>query len=779
MTASSGVRCRIQVSGIVQGVGFRPFVHRLASRLALTGFVRNTGDGVEIEVEGPPATVDQFLRSLAGESPPLARVTGISTRAVPARSSAVFEIGESAPAAGRSWLPPDVGLCATCRRELHDPENRRYRHPFITCTDCGPRFSIIRALAYDRAMTSMSSFVMCTDCEAEYRAPQGRRFHAEPIACPGCGPQLWMEDSSSRERIASDDVALRRVVRLLSDGGIVAVKGVGGFHLVCDATRDEAVHRLRIRKQRPRKPFAVAVGDVARARRLGVWPAAAAAALESPARPIVLVDRQPDCDLSTAVAPGLWQIGVMLPHAPLHDLLCHDWIAHVDARGGGSAALVMTSGNRAEEPVAITDDDARDRLAGIADAFLMHDRVIVARNDDSVVADVGDGPVLPIRRSRGLSPAPLAMDHADRPVLAVGGELKAAFCFAFDGAAIPGPHVGDMLHAESLDALSVSVDHFCRIFHVEPQLYVCDAHPGYLSGHWAHDAADLRLLRVQHHHAHAASLMVEHRVARDDRLLTVCFDGTGYGDDGAIWGGEVLRATYDRAERLAHLAYAPMPGGDSAARFPARLALAYLADAGVAWDTALPPVRACTEAEQRLLASQLRSGSGVVRTSSMGRLFDVVSALAGVCQRTSYEGQAAMELEAVAGDDVPATRYRFTWSAVPGDSLVVDWRAVVREVANDSAAGVGAALISAAFHAAVAELIAALAEATLASAPVRRVGLTGGVFQNRRLVRLARGALGRRGIAVLTHREVPPNDGGLALGQAAIGAARLARTDRR
>jgi hydrogenase maturation protein HypF len=781
MVTPPRVRCRILVAGIVQGVGFRPFVHRLAARLALTGFARNTSEGVEIDVEGAPADVEQFQQTLGAEAPPLARVTGISAKVVAVRSSTTFEILDSVPASGRSWLPPDVGVCASCCRELHDPADRRYRHPFITCTDCGPRYTIIRALPYDRATTSMAAFTMCARCQAEYATPHGRRHHAESVACRDCGPQVWLEHAGSRDRGERGDAAVAVAVRLLAAGRIVAVKGVGGFHLLCDASNDEVVRRLRARKRRSHKPFAVVVGDPGRARRLAVWPAAAAAALDSPARPIVLVDVRPDSDLAPSVAPGLRQIGVMLPQAPLHDLLLHDWIGEVDAPGGHrSAALVMTSGNRSEEPVAITDDDARARLADIADAFLMHDRVIVARCDDSVVADVGPAGVLPIRRSRGLCPAPLPLAHAGRAVLGVGGELKAAFCLALDGVAVPGPHVGDMEHAESLDAFAAGVDHFCRIFRTEPHLYVCDAHPGYLSGRWAEAAADGRLLRVQHHHAHAASLMAEHGLGVDDTLLTVCFDGTGYGTDGAIWGGEVLVAGYDDFRRVAHLAYAPLPGGDSAARHPSRLALAYLAEAGVMCDAALAAVRACTAAEQRVIADQMRSGAGVVRTSSMGRLFDVISALAGVCQHSSYEGQAAMELEALAaGDGGRSGRYRFTWATSVGGPLVIDWRPVVRQVVEDARAGVGAAAISVALHAAVAELVADLADELLPAQSVRRVGLTGGVFQNRRLTRLAAGLLSERGILVLTHRQVPPNDGGLALGQAAIGVAHLARTDRR
>lgn len=774
-------RTRLLVTGIVQGVGFRPFVFRTARRTGLSGFVRNTSDGVEIEVEGAADSVAAFPQQLRTEAPPLARITDIVIATQALQSDTAFEIRESRPAAGRSSVPPDVGLCDRCRQELHDPSNRRFRHPFITCTDCGPRFTIIGALPYDRPATTMAAFAMCARCQAEYASPEGRRHHAEPIACHECGPRVWLEPAGSAERTAQGDNALRAAVRLLADGAVLGVKGIGGFHLVCDATRADAVSRLRARKHRPHKPFAVAVWDPARADRLAEWSPPARAALTSAARPIVLVDARADHDLADEVAPGLRQLGVMLPHAPLHELLLADWARRCDARSeGASGALVMTSGNRAEEPVVIAADEARARLAGVVDAWLMHDRAILVRCDDAIVADAGLPVPLPIRRSRGFSPAPLPLAFARRPVLAVGGELKAACCLALDGQALPGPHVGDMEHAESLDAFSAAVDHLCRVFHAEPELYVCDAHPGYLSGHWAKEAADGRLLRVQHHHAHAASVMAEHGLGLDDELLTVCFDGTGYGSDGAIWGGEVLAARYERFERVAQLAYAPLAGGDAAARQPARLALGYLAAANVPWDLALPAVAACTPAERQMVADQLRRGASVVQTSSMGRLFDVVAALTGVCSRASYEGQAAMALEALAHDGPGvSSRYRFEWIGRQAGPIVIDWRPVVRAVAADATRGVGADVISVAFHDAVAALVGGLVAHLLTGHVSRRVGLTGGVFQNPRLLAGAVRALAAQGVDVLTHRVVPPNDGGLALGQAAIGAARLARLDRR
>lgn len=769
-------RRQVLVTGIVQGVGFRPFVYRLARCHRLTGFVRNTGEGVAIEVEGTPADVDAFVDALGTQAPPLARVDRIHATPLPPQRSAAFEIVESARTWGRSWLPPDVGLCDDCRRELHDAADRRFHHPFITCTNCGPRFTIIRALPYDRPSTTMAAFDLCDRCRAEYVDPASRRFHAEPIACPACGPRLWFALSCQEPaaRAAGDD-ALARTLDVLAAGGIVAVKGVGGFHLMCDAGREDAVSLLRRRKRRPHKPFAIVVRDLACARRVADLSPLAAHALAEATRPIVLVDARQDAGLAPAVAPNLRQIGVMLPHSPVHDLIVAGWAAQVDDREpGGVGALVMTSGNRTEEPVAIEAAEAWRQLSDVADAWLLHDRPILIRCDDSVLADHGARPPSPIRRSRGQSPTPLPLPHAREPILAVGGELKATFCLAVDGQATLSPHIGDMENVETLDGFSVAVDHFCRVFGVEPERYVCDAHPGYLSARWAEDAAGGPVIRVQHHHAHAASLMAEHGVGLDDHLVAVCFDGTGYGPDGAIWGGEVLDARYGSFRRLAHLDYAPLPGGDAGVRNVCRLALAYLDRAGVPWDPALAPVRACRQEERRVLAGQLRSGAAVAQTSSMGRLFDVVSAIAGVCQAASYEGQAAMEFEAAAAGARTARPYRFEWHARGDGPVVIDWQPVIRAVAVDALGGATAGDISAGFHEAVAALVVDMATRPDAGTD-GRIGLTGGVFQNRRLLGLAADRLEAQGVRVMTHRVVPPNDGGLSLGQAAIGAAQCRR----
>jgi hydrogenase maturation protein HypF len=781
VTETAIIRRRLLVTGTVQGVGFRPFVHRLAVARGLAGFVQNTTDGVTIEVEGPADRIDAFVLALRAEAPPLARLADVAAMPVSPLGSDAFTIVASASRAGRTWIPPDVGLCDACRRELRDPGDRRHRHPFVTCTDCGPRYTVIRAMPYDRDATTMAAFPMCAACAAEYRSAGGRRFHAETIACHDCGPRLGFVSTRDPHEAATGAPALARALDTIEAGGIVAVKGVGGYHLACDAASAEAVDRLRARKHRPHKPFAVLVADLARADGLAELSPAARDALVSPARPIVLVERRAGADLAQGVAPSLRHVGLMLPHAPLHELMATDWLARRRVRRPlASGALVLTSGNRSEDPVAIDDDDARARLSDVADAFLAHDRRIQARSDDSVVADAGARAPVPVRRSRGFAPSPIALPHARAPILAVGGELKAACCLAVDGQAVVGPHVGDMEHPESLDAFTEIVDHLCRLFGVEPDLYVCDLHPGYLSAHWASQASHGRVARVQHHHAHAASLMAEHAFDLDERLVTICFDGTGYGEDGAIWGGEVLDAGYASYRRLAHLAYAPLVGGDAAIRHPGRLALAYLSAAGVPPGDDQPVVRRRSEAERRLVAEQLQGGVGQVPTSSMGRLFDVVAAIAGVRDEATYEGQAAMELEdaVVADDTARRAAYRFTHAESHAGALAIDWRPVVCAAARDAAAGVAPGVVAGRFHDAVAAMVVDLVSPVMPSGRAARVGLTGGVFQNRLLTRLVVERLEARGLGVLTHRLVPPNDGGLSLGQAAVAAARH-RTDER
>ncbi len=776
-------RRRLEVTGVVQGVGYRPFVFRLATAIGVGGFVQNTGRGVTIEIEGDAAAVADAERRLAAEAPALARVAAVTGADLAPRGDDRFVIRASDRAPGRAWIPPDLAACDACLADLHDPANRRHGHAFVSCTDCGPRYSIAQRLPFDRAATSMAAMTPCAACAAEFTAAADRRFHAQTIACRQCGPRLAFtaEPSAPRAGAASaaplaNHDAIVEAIAVLRSGGILAVKGVGAYHLACDARHAGAVRELRRRKARPDKPLAVLAKDLAAAEALVMLSSAGREALRSPARPVVLAPAQPGHGLDAAVAGGVAALGVMLPPSPLHVCLADAW--H-DA-SGGAGALVMTSANASDAPAIVDDGAAAAALIGIADGWLRHDRAIVTRADDSVGLDAGRAAVVPIRLARGFCPVPLALPAAAGPLLAVGGEFKAAACLAFDDHAVLAPHVGDMAEVATLDAMADAVDHLCRLLGVEPEVYVCDAHPGYLSSRWADAAAGGRAERVQHHHAHAASLMAEHGLDAGEHVVTVCFDGTGFGVDGAIWGGEVLDASFTHARRLAHLAYAPLPGGDAAIRHPARAAYAYARDAAVPDLDALPCTRALSSAEQRILATQVEAAVHVTPTSSMGRLFDVVAAICGVAATGTYEGQAAMRLEAeaaLAADDGDR-RYDFEWGTpAAGGPLVVDWRPLVRAVAADVRRGAPTPSIAAAFHRAVADLVIGVTAAVAPTAA--RIGLSGGVFQNARLLRLAVTGLRALGITALTHVRVPPNDGGLSLGQAAVTAARLTAKERR
>lgn len=765
------MRRRVLVTGVVQGVGFRPFAWRRATRLGLAGFVANEARRVVIEVEGPPAAVTAFVEGLAAAAPPLARVERIESHDVAATGAAGFTIlGGGGSAGSAAPIPPDVATCAACRADVFDPASRRHRHPFAACSDCGPRWTIVEALPYDRATTTMGAFGMCADCAAEYADPADRRFHAEPICCPRCGPGLWFTEAGpgavrAREAATIRDAAALEAARdLLQRGGILALKGVGGFQLACDATDAAAVARLRARKRRDSKPLAVMVADVAAARRLAVVDEQERILLEGREAPIVLLRKAATpgdaAPLAAGIAPGIDFVGAMLPATPLHHLLA-----------AGLPPLVMTSGNLAEEPIAHADADAVERLDGIADAFLIHDRRIHAACDDSVVRCIA-GAAVPIRRSRGYAPLPIALAASGPPVLAVGGELKAAICIAHGDRAVMSQHVGDVANLETLRALERTTEHLVRLCGVEPVAVAADLHPGSLSTGWARTFAAARgipVVRVQHHEAHAAALLAEHGLdTAAGPVLVACCDGTGYGRDGTIQGGEFLRVEAGRVDHAARLAAFPLPGGDAAIRHPWRVALALLHAAGLPWDDRLPAVRLADAAHRRLLCGQLDRGTACVATSSMGRLFDAVAALAGVTQSIAYEAEAALKLEALAAEAAPAAgaAYAFDVAADPeGGPLRVDWRPVVAGVVADVLGGAGPATIAARFHDAVARMIVTVAGAVGGGGPV---GLTGGVFQNARLVERTVAALRAAGRETLLHHRVPPNDGGLALGQAVL-----------
>ncbi|ELS50910.1 carbamoyltransferase HypF [Streptomyces viridochromogenes] len=777
--ATEGVRRRITVRGTVQGVGFRPYVHRLASDLALAGFVSNTPNGVLIEVEGPPEGIARFCDRLAQEPPPLAAVTGIGVEHVPATGTVgPFTIRPSEHSPGRTLLPPDTATCADCLGELADPADRRHRHPFVTCTHCGPRFTIATAMPYDRVATTMADFSMCAACATEYGDPGDRRFHAQPVACPDCGPRLRLVPAAGSDaRPARDADALAAARALLAAGRIVAVKGIGGYHLACDATDDRAVAALRDRKERGGKPFAVMCADLAAAERIALLTGSERAALTSPRRPIVLLRRRaPEATvgLVRGVCEGSPHIGVMLPYTPVHTLLFG-----LPGDPPGPRVLVMTSGNRSGEPIVTDDDEALDRLAGLADAWLVHDRPIASPCDDSLLRVRADGSEQVLRRSRGYVPRPLRLRVPVRPGLAVGGDLKNVLCLGEGDQAWMGPHIGDMRELATLEAAGRAERRMRRLTGVTARLVAADRHPGYHSARWARDLAaalpEPRPVLVQHHHAHTASAMAEHGLDGTTPVIGIAFDGTGYGDDGTLWGGEVLLADYTGYRRYAHLTPAPLPGGDAGVANPCRMALARLWAAGLPWDADLPSVRACTSVERSVLERQLTRGLAAVPTSGMGRLFDAVSSLIGVCHRAAYEAQAALELEAAAAVAWDTDRTAYDLAVIDGDGKPgtpsrLDPAPVLRALVADLRRGTPAPVLAARFHRGVARTVVEICRRARRDTGLTTVALTGGVFANALLEEECTAPLAGDGFAVLRHREVPPNDGGLALGQLVVAA---------
>jgi len=748
MLESVRTRRSIAIEGVVQGVGFRPFVHGLASRLGLGGFVCNRAGGVLIEVEGASEALERFLDEVRRRPPPLARIEEIAWREAAPRGESRFQIEESSAAAGGAVLvSPDVATCDDCVREMFDAGDRRFRHPFLNCTNCGPRLTVVTGAPYDRERTTMARFALCPDCSAEYHDPGNRRFHAQPTCCPRCGPTLRALDSRGIAVDEIDPVAF--AARELSRGRIGAMKGIGGYHLACDARNEQAVSALRTRKARDEKPFAVMVRDLEAAAALCRLSPEERALLVSPARPIVLLERRAGAGIAASVAPRSPQLGLMLPYAPLHHLILRE--------AGGP--LVMTSGNRSDEPIAYEDADAFRRLEGIADFFLVHDRPIHTRCDDSVLRVAGGEP-LPMRRSRGYAPLPVPLPlPLSRPTLGLGGQLKATFALGAGRRAFVSHHLGDLDHPAALRAWEDSIARYREMCRIEPARLVHDLHPDYASTRWAL-ASGLEPLGVQHHHAHFASCLAENGFTGP--ALGVCFDGTGYGLDGTIWGGEFLAGTIGSVIRAAHLLPVPMPGGERAIREPWRMAVAHLRAAGE--DTALPGVDpAAISAVRRMLDRSVSSPL----TSSMGRLFDAVAAIAGArASQVTYEGQAAIALEWLATGLDPDRAYPFELFE-QGDRLVVDTRPLVAAAAADARAGAGAARIGRRFHSAVVDLIAAVCARLRRRTGLEAVALSGGVFVNAILAREAAARLETDGFRVLRHRVVPPNDGGLCLGQLA------------
>jgi hydrogenase maturation protein HypF len=756
-------RRAIAINGIVQGVGFRPHVYGLATRLCLRGFIKNVSGGVLIEVEGEPHSLDRFLAELTAHPPPLARIDELRWSSRPVRGDSVFRI-ESSRRDDDSpiFLSPDVATCDDCLAELFDPRDRRYLYPFLNCTNCGPRLTIITGSPYDRERTSMASFAMCPECRAEYEDPTNRRFHAQPTACPACGPRLRLLDEAGRIVTAVDPLA--GAVDALRRGRIGAIKGLGGYHLACLAGHAAAVGELRRRKHRDEKPLALMVRDLDAARALCEVSPSEGSLLVSPRRPIVLSRRRPGAPVAEEVSPGNPWLGLMLPYTPLHHLLLREL---------DGLPLVMTSGNRCDEPIAYDDRDALERLTGIADFFLAHDRPIHLRCDDSVTRVVA-GMELPIRRSRGEAPRPIRLPIAcGRPTLALGGQLKATFALGRGRNAFLSHHIGDLDHYDAFRAYEEAVAHYERLFDLNPGCLVHDMHPDYASTRYAEEhAGALPTIAVQHHHAHMASCMAENGL--DEPVIGVAFDGTGYGTDGTIWGGEVLVGDYLGFRRAAHLRPVVLPGGEQAIREPWRMAAAYLLDAGRDLsplpDSVAP---AMIRTVERMVARRFNSPA----TTSAGRLFDAVAALAGVRPRVSYEGQAAIELEWLATGVEPDGAYPFEIVAARQDGtaanpLVLDLRPMIVEIAEGVGRGMERAVIARRFHSTMVEAIAGVCVRLRSETGLEAVVLSGGVFLNALLTAEVVTRLEGEGFRVYRHRQAPPNDGGLCLGQLAVAAAR-------
>ena len=765
MRAPAQERREISVRGIVQGVGFRPFIYSLARRHGLAGLVRNDAEGVHIEAEGAPEELDRFLLGITQEAPSLAVVEAITWRPLAVLEERAFRIEESREGARRRALvSPDVAACGECLAEIFDPSNRRYRYPFTNCTNCGPRFTITRSVPYDRAMTTMSGFEMCPRCRREYDDPSDRRFHAQPNACPVCGPQVRLLDRFGHELRSRPEDPILRAGRMLRGRAILAIKGLGGYHLACDPFDERAVRTLRGRKVRQDKPFALMARDPEQVRELCKVNPEEESLLTSPARPIVLLERLDSCEVAEEVAPRQNTLGVMLAYAPLHHLLL----------GDAGIPLVMTSGNNSDEPIAYRDEEALEQLGEIADYFLVHDRPIHMRCDDSVVRVV-DGNIYQIRRSRGYAPAPLGVAEGfGRHTVACGGELKNTFCVAKERHVFLSHHIGDLENYETLRSFREGVEHYCRLFDVQPELVAFDLHPEYLSTKYARELEEsgLPAVGVQHHHAHTASCLADNERPDAERVIGVALDGTGYGTDGAVWGGEFLEGSVAEGfARRAHLEYAPMPGGAAAIRQPWRMALAYLIALHGEEETSKLPlamVRQAGERNVRLVARLVEHGLNTPPTSSAGRLFDAVAALAGVpgTLRTTYEGQAAIELE-LAGRGPVNGGYPFRLRP-EGDGWVVETRGIIGGVVDDLLAGREIREISSRFHRTMAEVVAAGCEEIRDAGGVSSVALSGGTFQNLLLMEQVVELLAGKGFAVYRHRRVPTNDGGISLGQAVL-----------
>jgi len=753
---------RISVRGVVQGVGFRPFVYQLASRHNLQGWVCNTSEDVRIEAEGEAADIDKFLVGLREEAPPLSHIEDITVTASPPANYDKFEIRSSVAEEGKYQLvSPDIATCPDCLKEIFDPADRRYRYPFTNCTNCGPRFTIISDIPYDRPNTTMKSFHMCPECRKEYDDPLNRRFHAQPNACPVCGPRLELLDAKGSP-VACDDI-IQKTAGILKNGKIVAVKGLGGFLLACDATSATAINTLRRRKNRPAKPLAVMVSSLSEANRHCEVSEAEAALLSSPGSPIVLMKWRPESTLSKAVAPGLKYLGMMLPYTPLHHLLLRET----------GLPLVMTSGNLSEEPIARDNDEALRRLGNIADFFLMHNRDIYARYDDSVMTVEKETPRF-VRRARGYAPYPIRLPYRSRQILGCGAEEKNTFCLTRDNYAFVSQHIGDMENLETLEHYVNTIALYKKLFRIEPEIIACDMHPEYLPTKYATElAADgkTKLVPVQHHHAHIVACLAENGIAGP--AIGVSFDGTGYGTDDRIWGGEFMVADYKKFNRVAHLEYLPLPGGAQSIKKPYRTALGYLFSLGITLDKKLPLFKQVADGEPEIIRDQVKKSINTPLTSSMGRLFDAVSALTGVRGVIEYEAQAAIDLEMLAYD-APGESGRYPFSLEEQDGVsIIKIHALFDAIIRDLRKSTPKAFIATRFHNTIAQMILETCRHISAKTGIKQAAFSGGVFQNRLLSNKSAALLESAGFQVYTHRQVPCNDGGISLGQVVIANANI------
>ncbi len=754
------IAVRITINGIVQGVGFRPFVYQLAQEHAVRGHVANTSSGVLIHAEGESAGIDAFFHTLKTRKPPLAHITDMSKEPDLVEGFEDFSIIPSKPGAETATLiSPDMSVCDDCLRELFDPADRRYRYPFINCTNCGPRYTIIDEIPYDRPHTSMSVFPLCDQCRAEYEDPGDRRFHAQPNACPACGPQAALFDRRAEAVGVQDPIG--KTIELLKAGHILAIKGLGGFHLAADAENPDAVGRLRERKGREEKPFALMAPDLKAVHHFAEVSGREKRLLSSPQRPIVLLRKKTGHSLAESIAPLNRYFGVMLPYTPLHSLL-------FDSEPSEFTALVMTSANLSEEPIAIDHEEAFRRLSGIADFFLVHNRDIRLRSDDSITRIIAGAP-RPIRRSRGYAPMPIFLSRPVNPILACGAALKSAVCLTKGKNAFMSQHIGDLENLETEAFFRLTVDHLKRILDIQPEIIAHDLHPDYLSTRYALEQTDLTRIPVQHHHAHITACMAENQI--DGPVIGLAFDGTGYGGDGAIWGGEVLIAEAHKFTRAAQLSYVGMPGSAAAIQEPGRMAVSYLLDAyGKDFLNLDPPVLPEMDKQTvSMLVQMIDRGINTPKTSSLGRLFDGIAALIGLRTRVTFEGQAAMELEMIADRNARGI-YAYEWTS--GSRRKISTRPLIQGVIEDLRSGVSSAVISGKFHNTLIRLFTQLCREIRTETGLDRVALSGGSFQNAILLEGLMRSLSDQKFNVFTHTRVPANDGGVALGQAWVAAAR-------